>query len=252
MATKHKVNLESFKSISKELFIQLVTKHNSFENNDIITVASVMFDNPWASCKISCENIDIEEYLKKWISKYKNGYDKRVSKKVSNPIGTKHDTLIDTIISSRIHVSDSDIKMISSAHRLSMSAENIGGALIEEYLSVKLHNYNWFCCWGETLKSIDFCNSDGTLLQVKTSNNSENSSSKAIREGTPIIHWFRRFAKKGTTNWDELNKLIGLRSTDLLSEDNFREFVVETIKKNPRALNIESDNYWNSEDNKLF
>jgi len=59
-------------------------------------------------------------------------------------------------------------------------------------------------------------------VQIKNSDNSENSSSKKVRKGTPIKMWFRRFSKKYVYNWEELHVLMG--STDL-SEENFLKFL---------------------------
>ncbi|MUP13616.1 SinI family restriction endonuclease [Ancylomarina euxinus] len=186
------------------------------------------------------------DYIAKWTTKYINGYQNRCSERVSNPIGTKHDNILDDIIISSISkLTSSEIEQIKFAHRLSMSAENIGGALLEEYLSEELIQYKWHCCWGETLKSIDFCNENGKLLQIKNSDNSENSSSQAVRNGTAIMKWFRRHAKKGTTNWDALNTLLNI--TDLnktLSEAKYKAFVKRVLVSNPDALFIEGDNVW--------
>ena len=95
------------------------------------------------------------------------------------------------------------------------------------------------------MKKIDFCNENGRLLQIKNSSNTENSSSKTVREGTVIEHWFRRLAKKGTTNWDALNDLVNItKERDKLSEDSFMFFVRNTVSNNPGLLFIESDNPW--------
>ena len=79
-------------------------------------------------------------------------------------------------------------------HRDSMAAENFIGNLLESYLDRKLSNYGWVWCCGEMVKSVYFINPESngfTLLQVKNRDNSENSSSKSIRDGTTILHWFR-------------------------------------------------------------
>ena len=61
-------------------------------------------------------------------------------------------------------------------------------------------------------------------LQVKNSDNSENSSSNKVRKGTKIKikHWFRRFSKKNKTNWD---KLVEITGCEKLSNENFLEFL---------------------------
>ena len=173
-----------------------------------------------------------------WIrtKKYIKGYENRPSKRISNPIGTIHDEIIDEIISARIDHTPEKLEIIKYGHRLSMSVENIAGAFLEEFISIKLLAYGWHCCWGETMKSIDFCNEDGQLLQIKNSDNSENSSSKAVRDGTEIKHWFRRFSKTGKTNREALNLLVGLRKEDELNEISYKQFVKDAVTANPQSI----------------
>ena len=104
-----------------------------------------------------------------------------------------------------------------------MTIEGMVGNLLEEYLATILHPYGWYCCWGSTIDAVDFCKEDGSLLQVKTSNNSENSSSIRVRNGTEIRIWFRRFFNKANTfNWVALNEIIG---RDIFNEeDSERKF----------------------------
>ena len=110
----------------------------------------------------------------------------------------------------------------------------------EEYLATILHPYGWYCCWGSTIDAVDFCKEDGSLLQVKTSNNSENSSSIRVRNGTEIRIWFRRFFNKANTfNWVALNEIIG---RDIFNEEDserkFRDFITRTIRENPGCIYI--------------
>jgi hypothetical protein len=221
------------KEISKSLFV----------------VLNRICELPTFSCKISIRNDDTDKlktFIEKWTTKFINGYFNQSSKRVSNPIGTIHDSLIDEIIISRLPFLTKELQLhIKHGHRISMSAENIAGYFLEEYISVILLKYGWHCCWGETMKSIDFCSKSGDLLQVKNSDNSENSSSKAIRNGTEIQHWFRRFAKNGNTNWPTLNKLVGItKKQDLLSEKNYKEFIKSVISKNPKVLYVEDEKIW--------
>ena len=66
------------------------------------------------------------------------------------------------------------------------------------------------------------------LLQIKNRDNSENSSSMAIRKGTSIEKWFRSFSKKTDTNWDQFpdENVKGL-----VSEEGFRAFVREYLAR---------------------
>lgn len=180
--------------------------------------------------------------IKKWLLKYKRGSEGRASKRKSNPPGTVADPIIETIINARITaLNEADLNRITFAHRLSMSAENILGIILEEYLAVTLKMYGWHCAWGETVRSVDFVNEDGRLLQIKNRSNSENSSSSAVRQGTQIEKWYRIRADRVEYMWGSLNEICG---TTELSEESFANFVQRTISSNPDCLAIEVDNPW--------
>ncbi len=180
--------------------------------------------------------------IKKWILKYQGGYSGRASQRISNPPGTVADPIIEKIIGSRLeNLNDEDLGKITYAHRLGMSAENILGLILEEYLSENLIGYGWHCAWGETVKSVDFVHENGSLLQIKNRSNSENSSSSAVRDGTKIEKWYRIKADRVEYMWPELNRICG---TTNLSEDKFVEFVQRTLTSNPDCLAVENENPW--------
>ena len=212
------------------------------------TVLSVCCRFPKLCPTFRQPNLFSDVHIIKWLENYFNGYNKRPSKRSSKKIGTIPDQIIDTIISVRLpSLDDSKISAIKSAHRLSMAAENILGLLLEEYLAEKLLPYGWYCCWGETMKSVDFCTQNSDLLQVKNRSNSENSSSNKVRQGTPIIKWHRINASNGTCYWDVLNERVGCTE---LSESDFSSFVRKTITDNPDAVYIEDGNVWNDSQDK--
>lgn len=183
-----------------------------------------------------------QQAIKKWLEKYKGGYDNRASQRVSNPPGTVADPIIEKIIGARLtHLSDDGLMKITYAHRLGMSAENILGLLLEEYLATRLRDYKWHCAWGETVKSVDFVNEHGNLLQIKNRSNSENSSSSAVRNGTEIDKWFRIKADRVEYMWEKLNRIC---DTNNLSEEDFVKFSIECINQNPSSLAIEPQNPW--------
>lgn len=185
---------------------------------------------------------DESSNIRKWLVKYQNGKDGRASRRVSNLPGTVADPIIEEIIGARIStLTEVELEKITFAHRLSMSAENILGLMLEEYLSDNLREHGWHCAWGETVKSVDFVHEDGRLLQIKNRSNSENSSSSAIRYGTKIEKWFRIKANKVEYMWDDLNKICGATS---LSEASFTRFVQDTILVNPACLAVEKSNPW--------
>lgn len=180
--------------------------------------------------------------IEKWITKYINGVNGKTTIRISNPPGTVADPIIDKIIGARLaNLTDDDLEKIKFAHRLSMSAENILGLILEEYLSVNLEKSGWHCAWGETVKSVDFVHEDGRLLQIKNRSNSENSSSSAVRAGTSIQKWFRIKADRIEYMWDSLNEICGLNN---LSEKAFEDFVVHCVTQNPQCVAVEENNPW--------
>ncbi len=124
-----------------------------------------------------------------------------------------------------------------------MSAENILGLLLEEFLAEKLAQYGWFCCWGECVRHVDFCNVDGSLLQVKNRSNSENSSSSRVRINQPIEKWYRVDAVNGNYQWSYWRDKY---KDDSFSEEKFIAFIWQVLQRNPYALAIEAENYWKS------
>lgn len=184
------------------------------------------------------------EAIEKWVQKYQRGYEGRASVRISNPPGTVADPVVEKIIAAKLDcLTEEDLERITYAHRLSMSAENILGLILEEYLAVNLKRFGWHCAWGETVKSVDFVHEDGRLLQVKNRSNSENSSSSTVRAGTVIEKWFRIKADRIQYMWDELNHICG---TTGLSEASFVAFVSATVSSNPDCLCMEDGNVWGS------
>ncbi|MEH2262796.1 SinI family restriction endonuclease [Nostoc sp.] len=210
-------------------------------NDSVKIVLSVCCDSPTLFPEIKSWSSN-EDYITKCLKKYFGGYNNRPSKRTSKKIGTVSDKIIDTIISVRLPTLSTDgINHIKYAHRLSMSAENILGLLLEEYLAEKLSSYGWHCAWGTTMNKIDFCTEKGDLLQVKSGSGTENSSSSTVRKGTTIKKWHRFNAKNGTHCWSKLNELIGCSD---LSEEDYAIFVIKTIANNPPPFYVENSNYW--------
>ena len=128
-----------------------------------------------------------------------------------------------------------------------MSAENIQGGLLEEYINSVVTQFGWFWCAGNTMRSIDFCSSDETFLQVKNKSNTENSSSSAIRAGTTIIKWFRLGTKSihgekvPDYKGEKLNEIINEHSSDKtkkcsLSEEGYQAFLEKVAQENPEII----------------
>jgi SinI restriction endonuclease len=177
-----------------------------------------------------------------WLKKYRSGFEHRISQRTSKPPGTVADPIVDVIIGARLSgLSADQLSQIKFAHRLSMSAENILGLLLEEYLAEMLAEYGWHCCWGEVVRHVDFCHNDGALLQIKNRSNSENSSSSRVRLNQPIEKWYRVDAKTGQSQWSEFNQRY---DTDQFSETGFVNFVQRVLAENPETLAIEDGNVW--------
>lgn len=200
--------------------------------------------------KIRISNVDfkeeqISEYIYKWINKYIR---ERSQSKLNIPLkdfGELDEALIIRIKSST-EISDEELQNYIKGHYLLMSAENMNGAILEEYLAQVLEPVGWLWCTGAVYKAIDFCflESDPVkLLQVKNKYNTENSSSSAIRNGTDILKWNRllkpRSASKNLTpisNWKALQEIINRPEINhLLTEDAFLTFIE---KNSTSKLNI--------------
>lgn len=80
-----------------------------------------------------------------------------------------------------------------------MAAENMVGYLLELYISTALEEHGWIWCAGDFVRAVDFIkrNSNGQweAVQIKNRDNTENSSSSAIRNGKEIKKWFRSYSK---------------------------------------------------------
>lgn len=189
-----------------------------------------------------------EKCLRNWI----NGYIQSIINLPSSHIGeakrTCSDPALAMIVKIACDLDDDEIEEMENAHNLFMSAENIQGELLEEYIAENVEDYGWVWCSGNALRAVDFCKRDGSaLLQVKNKNNTENSSSSAIRNGTKIEKWYRLKTKKNNRRpypsyeWDKLNDII---NRDLeygeepceMSEEDYRDFLYRVVTENPSII----------------
>jgi hypothetical protein len=212
-------------------------------NDGVAIVFKAIVSNPDRVPRNIGSNSDSKnDAISKWLKRYEGGKNGRASRRVSNLPGTVPDPIIEKIIGAKtVALTEKDLEKISHAHRLSMSAENILGLILEEYLASNLEPHGWYCAWGETVRSVDFVHEDGRLLQIKNRSNSENSSSSAVRNGAQIEKWFRIKAAKIEYMWESLNTICG---SSTLSEESFVAFVETTLTANPACLAIEVDNPW--------
>lgn len=231
-------------SSSEEMFLQIFQNAFSQKNQPFLeahrTILAACYRNPGLSPTLKGNTPEV--LAQSWLKKYHDSYENRISKRISQPPGTVADPIVNTIINARLTQLTADqLENIKYAHRLSMSAENIQGLLLEEFLAEQLSEYGWYCCWGESVRHVDFCNVDGSLLQVKNRSNSENSSSSRVRINQPIEKWYRVDARTGLYRWSYFNDQYG---TTRFSEENFAVFVQQVVTGNLNALAVEVNNPW--------
>lgn len=244
-------NIEEFDHFDIELAIRIAkTTTKEKYTSSLENVLKVAFVNvillPRLQFKAG-EMIPFEAYVIKWVHSFIRGFENRPSQRLGKKSSTFPDSIVKLIIESRLPDLDKSlIDKIEAGHSLLMTIENFVGDLLEEYIAERLIPFGWFCCWGSTINSVDFCKKDGTLLQIKNSDNSENSSSKSIRDTKPIKKWSRRVSKKADSfDWDILNEIIGC---DNLSEVDFKLFSVQIIESNPSCIYIDDENTLLQED----
>ncbi|WP_205369958.1 SinI family restriction endonuclease [Thermoleptolyngbya sp. PKUAC-SCTB121] len=240
------VNFDSIinTSSSEEDFLKIFEDAFSQQDQRLLeahrTILTACYRNPGLSPTLKANTP--EALAKAWLKKYNDSYENRISRRISQLPSTVADPIVSIIIKARLTgLTTEHLEQIKYAHRLSMSAENIQGLLLEEFLAEQLADYGWYCCWGESVRHVDFCNVDGSLLQVKNRSNSENSSSSRVRINQPIEKWHRVDARTGSYQWSYFNDKY---NTNRFSEENFVAFVQQVLIGNPDALAIEVDNPW--------
>ena len=185
------------------------------------------------------------DYLEKWIKGYIDATSNTPSQRKASPKGSCSDPAIQTIVQIAMNTDEALATRMAAYHNLFMSAENIQGNLLEEYISISTRPYGWIWCNGNVLRAIDFCSSDGAvLLQIKNKSNTENSSSSAIRTGTTIKKWYRLGTKTvagkklPVYKWDSLNSIInahittGIAANCNMNEESYQGFLRNIASQN--------------------
>lgn len=169
------------------------------------------------------------EYFQRLAARYVQG---RSPKRPQAP-NTVADDLVGVVLQHYFAIPAAELPRIQQTHSLSMDAENIVGDLLERYIAHCLEPSGWVWCAGSTMRSVDFIKPPAsaaeawTLLQVKNRDNSENSSSSAIRTGTRIQHWHRSFSRKADSNWPAFPDQAVCGD---LSEEGFKAFAVAALQ----------------------
>ncbi|NMM94146.1 SinI family restriction endonuclease [Bifidobacterium oedipodis] len=189
----------------------------------------------------------LDLWFSKWVRKFKTAWDRGLpSQQVAKPKQAATDPALIAIVAA--HMGDNGALAGEYAwhHNLFMSAENVGGNLLEEYIAFKAKDYGWIWCRGEVLTAVDFCNTDcSCFIQIKNKSNTENSSGKGYRQDHDARVWYRMNAKriKGeiVTYWPELIDVIreGTKQDvpdDLLNESDYLSFVSNASQSNEKLI----------------
>jgi hypothetical protein len=171
----------------------------------------------------SAPPIGTEDYIRQQAIAFSKARNPRAPK----PSATVPDEMVSVILVSYFGIETENVDRIKREHLLSMNAENMVGDILERYLASILEPEGRIWCSGAVVKAVDFIKPESAehgwrLLQVKNRDNSENSSSSAIRAGTNIEKWFRSFSRTGKLNWEAFHD-VTLKTK--ISEDGFKDFV---------------------------
>lgn len=246
--TSKRINIEFLlgEGLDKKIVIEDFKKQVDLVKNELYkSELTQMFNyavknNPTLFTNIAVSNTGnlsemCNEYIKKWISKYSKARSNPAIKRSLKAYGEKDPALVKRVAVNTNAKSDTLDKYLTG-HFVYMSAENMNGEILEEYLASVLEPFGWCWCAGAIYRSVDFCYlkpGKEILLQVKNKYNTENSSSSAIRNGTKIIKW-NRLNKPRTDdldspipNWEKLCELIAVKTelSELLTEEKYLEYI---------------------------
>lgn len=189
-------------------------------------------------------------YINRWVKGYCDAVNNPPSMRTANPKSACTDPAIRVIVQATQGMTNEEAAIGENNHNLFMSAENIQGNLLEQYIASKVRPYGFLWCEGNVLRAIDFCNTDGScLLQIKNKSNTENSSSSNIREGTTIEKWFRlgtstrNGVKIPVYKWQTLNTLINTHKTQghtlpacNMTEEDYQAFLNRIASANRNLI----------------
>lgn len=111
---------------------------------------------------------DYKLYIDKWILQYVAAKNRSALTKEAAPKGSTSDPSLLQIVKTARGLSDDEVAEMLDAHNLFMSAENVQGYLLEEYIASVVTEQGFLYCAGNLLRATDFCSVDGKLLlQIK-------------------------------------------------------------------------------------
>lgn len=191
--------------------------------DEFVEVISFLADNPETARRYRGQaEPGTQEYISSCAVRYANARAPRFPSKPS----TVPDPAVSMVLHSYFGLEEAELERVKHEHQLSMAAENLVGDLLERYIASNLEDVGWVWCAGDFVRSIDFVKRDtsgkGWLsLQVKNRDNSENSSSSKVREGTTIMKWHRTVSRTGESRWEKFPTDSG----HSMSEVGFLDFI---------------------------
>lgn len=187
---------------------------------------------------------DPKDYINKWIHRYVKALKSTPSAKLAHQPSSAPDPALGVIVGTKLKLNEKDLQEQIRAHQMFMSAENVQGSLLEEYIAINAEPEGWIWARGETLRACDFVRPSKIItsfVQVKNRDNTENSSSLAIRNGTQIQRWFRLKTTKVSgipvpkMMWENLNKMLGLEPSKM-TEEGYQKFLRQVVESNPSII----------------
>lgn len=253
--TRYSISSEAYLSNEdlRALYEEAKSKEIHFSYDDLDIIFEIALSN-----RILFPNINLSggynplNYFIRWVGDYRSAIINLPHTRIASPKTACSDPAVKRIVMMTQGISEDEATEQESYHNIYMSAENIQGSLLEEYISVSVRPYGWIWCAGNTLRAVDFCSSDGSvLLQVKNKSNTENSSSSNIRQGTSILKWYRlgtrtvQGVKIPVYKWSQLNEIINTHRTAgfhlhpcNMTEDHYMSFLSNLARLNPGMITL--------------
>ncbi|WP_461244145.1 SinI family restriction endonuclease [Secundilactobacillus muriivasis] len=239
--------LNEFDSVlSRSEFTAIFPDNSEIKANfrKLFEIALSDMNHLFPNLNVKATSTDPKDYITKWVNRYKSALQTPPSSRIAEISKSAVDPVLEIMVQEYQKLSKKEVEEESRVHQLFMSAENVQGNLLEEYIASVAEPQGWIWARGETLRACDFVKPQGTItsfVQIKNRDNTENSSSSAIREGTQIKKWNR--LKTITRNkkplpcfmWDKLNELMELEGVKT-SEEDYEHFLREVVKVNPNVI----------------
>lgn len=214
---------------------------------DVILEVALCDYRLFPNIKLAADEFNIEGYIFRWMKGYYDAMNNPPSQRVATEKSACSDPAIALIVQETQRYDQREISLSEYAHNLFMSAENIQGNLLEEFIAFNIRRFGFLWCAGNTLRAVDFCREDGgVLLQIKNKSNTENSSSSNIREGTEIEKWYRLGTRKlhgrpiPSYRWNQLNEIVNTygnqRGLCDLREEDYQDWLIEVARNNPAII----------------